>query len=56
MEEYSLNKTLWKGLQIFLVGGLGALGAYFTGLPPEPVIVLAIAIVQMAKNFLKNYR
>lgn len=52
---YDWKKTAWKGIQIFVVGGLGALVSYMSGLPPEPVIVAAIAVFKMLQNLVKNY-
>lgn len=51
---YEWKKTAWKGVQIFVFGGLGALVAYLTNLPVTETTVIAIAVFKMAQNFIKN--
>lgn len=47
--------TLWKGVQIFAFGGIGAIIAYLTGLPSTETIIATIAALKMIQNYLKNF-
>jgi predicted benzoate:H+ symporter BenE len=51
--DYSWKKTIWKGVQIFVFGGIGALVSHLSGLPPTETIIAAIAILKMLQNWLK---
>ena len=53
-EEYDAWKTLWKGFQIFVMGGVGALISYLSGLPSTETIIATVAVLKMAQNYLKN--
>jgi len=54
-KKYSVKKTIIKGLEIFLMGGISYLITYLTNLPDKPEIVLLIlAILKMVQNYLKN--
>lgn len=50
---YDWKKTVWKGVQIFVFGGIGALASYLSGLPPTETVITAIAVLKMLQNFLK---
>lgn len=50
---YDWKKTVWKGAQIFVFGGIGALVSYLSGLPATETIIAAIAVLKMLQNFLK---
>jgi len=51
---YDWKKTVVKGLEIFIYGGIGALISYLSGLPQTETIVAAIAILKMFQNWLKH--
>lgn len=57
--NYSLSKTTWKFLNQCLIGALSYGVAYLTNLPASEqttYVVLGIAIINAALNFLKHYR
>jgi len=51
---FDWKKTLMKGVEIFVYGGIGALISYLSGLPQTETIVAAIAILKMFQNWLKH--
>lgn len=46
--------TLWKFAQIGIMGALGALIAHFGNLPPTETVLVTIAVLKAAQNYLKN--
>jgi len=52
--DYEWKKTIWKGVQIFVFGGIGALIAYLTGLPPTETVIAAVAVLKMVQNWIKH--
>lgn len=53
-KKYDFKKTLIKGLEIFIYGGVGALISYLSNLPQTETIVIAIAVLKMAQNYFKH--
>jgi len=53
-KKYNYKKTLIKGLEIFVYGGVSYLFAYLTKLPQTEVIVIGTIILRMLKNYLKH--
>lgn len=52
---YSFKKTLLKGLEVFLMGGVSYLLVYLSNIPEKPGYVLMIlGIIKMLHNYLKN--
>lgn len=52
---YSFKKTLLKGVEIFVMGGIAYLITYLSNLSQKPeYLVLVIAILKMIHNYLKN--
>lgn len=54
LPKYSYLKTGWKGLQIFVMGGVGALISYLSGLPSTETIIITVAVLKMLQNYVKN--
>ena len=54
LQEYDYKKTLWKGFQIFVFGGIGAGISYLAGLPSTETIIIVVAVLKMAQNYLKH--
>ena len=45
---------IWKGIEIFCYGGIGALIAWLSDLPQTETVIAAIAVLKMIQNYLKN--
>jgi len=54
LQEYDWTKTVSKGIQIGLLGALGALIAHYGGLPQTETIIIVVAVLKMAQNYLKH--
>jgi uncharacterized membrane protein YccC len=54
-KKYEWQKTAWKGLQVFVMGGIGAAISYLSGLPSTETIIITIAVLKMLQNYLKNF-
>ncbi len=52
---YDWKKTVWKGIQIFVFGGIGAFISHLSGFPATETIIIAIAVLKMLQNLIKNY-
>ena len=53
--EYDYKKTLYKGFQIAVMGAFGALISYLGGLPSTETIIITVALLKMAQNYLKHF-
>lgn len=51
---YDFKKTLLKGLEVFVYGGLGSIIAYLGDLPQTETVVLAVILLKMLENYIKN--
>lgn len=51
---YNWKITAWKGIQIFVFGGVGAIISYLLGLPPTETILVTVAVLKMLQNVIKN--
>lgn len=51
---YEWKKTVWKGFQIFIFGGLAAGISHLSGLPSTETIVITVSVLKMAQNYLKH--
>jgi len=52
--EYKPWLTFWKFLQVFLMGGFGALIASVGGFPPTETVLVTIAILKAIQNYVKH--
>ncbi|HDM77484.1 MAG TPA: hypothetical protein ENG51_13605 [Deltaproteobacteria bacterium] len=51
---FSWKKMIWKGIEIFCYGGIGALISWLAELPQTETVVVAIAVLKMIRNYLKH--
>ena len=54
---YDWKITAWKGIQVFLVGGIGSWLSWSVQLDPSigyGAPVVAVAVLKMVQNYLKN--
>jgi len=51
---FSWKKMIWKGIEIFCYGGIGALIAWLSDLPQTETVIAAIAVLKMIRNYLKH--
>ena len=51
---YSLRKTIWKAVKVFIYGGIGAVISWLSGLPQTETVVFVTAILTAINNWLKN--
>jgi hypothetical protein len=51
---YDFKKTLMKGAEIFVFGGLGAIIAELGSLPQTETIIVATILLKMLENYIKN--
>lgn len=54
IKKYKWKKTAWKLVKVFIYGGIGALIAWVSNLPPSPIMVSVIAALAATENYLKH--
>jgi len=52
--KYDVNKTLIKGVEMFVYGGIGALISYLANLPQTQTIIISSMVLKMIHNYLKH--
>ena len=53
-QKYEWKKTAMKAVGVFASGGIGALLAWLIGLEPTTTVVIVIALLRAAHNYLKH--
>ena len=54
LNKYDVNKTLIKGVEMFVYGGIGALISYLANLPQTQTIIISSMVLKMIHNYLKH--
>jgi len=53
-QKYDVKKTILKGIELFVYGGISYLVGYLSGLPQTETVVFGTALLKMLMNYLKH--